>query len=207
MNQAQFARHIGVSKPRITKLIADGRLDGSFTLDENGKRHINAKKAVKLLDQVTSPTSTPKRDKMTARPMPPKVKKVKPRKSRAKAKTTRKVIKKPAKTPPKKGKEETILDAGTKGMTYGTARTYNEQYKAALKKLEYDQKKGTLINATDAERDSFNLGRQVRDQCLAIADRCSPLVAAEEDPFQCKQILLKEISYILDELSNTIARN
>jgi len=192
MNQTQFAKHIGVSSPRVSKLIADGKLDGAFKIDEKtGLRNINAEKAVDFLDQIRDITSAPARDKLKKKVSSKSSKRGKA--SKATSKTS------------EEEKESVVLAAGTKGMTYATARTYNEQYKAALKKLEYEERKGQLVERDKVERDSFNIARQARDQCLAIADRCAPLVAVETDQFQCHEILIEEISRILNELSNAIS--
>jgi phage terminase Nu1 subunit (DNA packaging protein) len=89
-------------------------------------------------------------------------------------------------------------------MDYSTARTLNEQYKAALKKLEFEERSGQLIGVDVVERTAFESGRKIRDQLQNVADRCSALVAAETDPFECKRILSKEINFILEELVNAL---
>lgn len=105
----------------------------------------------------------------------------------------------------KKVQEETIKKAGLGAETgFSEARTWNEKYKAALKKLEFEQKSGKLISVDEVEKRGFDAGRMIKEQCLSIADRCSPLVAAEADQFKCKQILVKEISRILEGLSDAL---
>jgi DNA-binding transcriptional MerR regulator len=105
----------------------------------------------------------------------------------------------------RKEKVETIRAAGMPlEMDYSAARTFNEQYKGALKKLEYEERSGKLIAVDVVEKAAFDSGRKIRDQLQNVADRCSALVAAESDQFQCKLILQKEINFILDDLSNQL---
>jgi len=101
-------------------------------------------------------------------------------------------------------KQKVAATAGMGTLDYQTAHTLNEQYKAALKKLEYDERSGKVVNADEVKRRAFTASRKIRDACLAIADRCHALVAAESDPFQCKQILMKEINFIMENLSETV---
>lgn len=101
-------------------------------------------------------------------------------------------------------KQKVAATAGMATLDYQTAHTLNEQYKAALKKLEYDERSGKVVNADEVKRRAFTASRKIRDACLAIADRCHALVAAESDPFQCKQILMKEINFIMENLSETV---
>jgi len=105
---------------------------------------------------------------------------------------------------PAEEKQKIVQKAGIEPIDYHTARTLNEKYKAALNKLEYEQKSGKLVDRDDVEKRSYNSERQIRDQVSSIPDRCAALVAAESDSFNCKQILLKEINYILENLSETL---
>ena len=76
--------------------------------------------------------------------------------------------------------------------------------KAEGEKLKNQREAGELIDASEVERDAFEAGRAIKHQCLAIADRTSSLVAAEQDPFKCKQILIQEVNFILEGLSDTL---
>lgn len=108
-------------------------------------------------------------------------------------------------TVPAEEKQRVAEKAGMQGIDLAKARLFNEQYKAALKKLEYEQKSGKLINVDEVEARGFEAGRMIKEQCLSIADRCSPLVAVESDQFKCKQILVKEISRILEGLNEALS--
>uniref|UniRef100_A0A6M3J4F4 Putative DNA binding, helix-turn-helix domain containing protein n=1 Tax=viral metagenome TaxID=1070528 RepID=A0A6M3J4F4_9ZZZZ len=92
----------------------------------------------------------------------------------------------------------------TGGLDVTTARALKMHYEAGLKKLEYEQKRGKLIEIEKIETAAFNAARKIRDQCLAIPDRCAALVAAESDRFECNTILKREITFILENLANEL---
>lgn len=101
--------------------------------------------------------------------------------------------------------KKTAEGEGTGGIDFQTARALNEQYKAALKKIQYEREHGLLVSVTEVKRVGFEMGKQIKEQCLAIPDRCAPLVAARSDAFECKKILTKEITFILQNLSDSLA--
>jgi len=180
LNQKEFAKHIGVSQPRVSKYIKDGLLKTS--VKRNGRWvDIDAKKAVKELGKSLDPGR--------------KVKAAGGRKKKKKSDEIDSEV-----------KENTAARAGTGGVDMATARALNEQYKAALKKLEFDQRKGILVNIEDMKRLAFEAGKQIKEHCLAIPDRCGPLVAANSDAFECKQILLEEINIALENLSEVLKK-
>lgn len=164
MTQSEYAQHIGVSQPRVHKMIQTGKIPKSAM---DGKRIIS-----ELADKALGKNLEPARKQKSELPV--------------------------------EEKEKVVQAAGIKTLDYTTARTLNEQYKAALNKLEYEQKSGKLIDASEVEKRAFLAGRLIRDQLLSIPDRCSALVAAESDAFNCKQIILKEINYILENLSDAV---
>lgn len=90
--------------------------------------------------------------------------------------------------------------------SFAEARTLERQYAAGLRKLEYDRKRKALIDAAEVKRIAFECAKQVKEGCLSIADRCAPVVAAENDVFRCKQILLDEITIILENMADEITR-
>lgn len=75
-------------------------------------------------------------------------------------------------------------------------------YEAALLKLKHDAELGKYLLADEVRKDAAEAARMTKDQVLALADRCAPLVAANSDQFECKQILLTEINYILQGIAD-----
>jgi hypothetical protein len=221
MNQVEFAAYMGVSKQYISSLINRGALTGAYTFDGQGY-DIDAAKAKAIIIANMDPSRArgrkppgrppgPKKpDKPKKKPQP-KPKAVKPKKKSAKPKKPKKTGTPAPKLEPKsqpthEEKEQVVESAGiVREMDFGRARTLHEQYKAALKKLEFDKLKGLVIDGPETYRRRFEIARQIRDQCLSIADRCAPVVAAESDQHKCREILLTEIRYIIDGIRQEIS--
>jgi uncharacterized protein YxjI len=75
-------------------------------------------------------------------------------------------------------------------------------YDAALKKLEYEQKNGDLLEKSSVERDAFETARRVRDSILNIPDRIGAELASSTDIFQVKEKLTKSLIQALEELAS-----
>ncbi len=86
-------------------------------------------------------------------------------------------------------------------LTFSIARTWNERYKAALRKLEYDQKISRLVDAREAETAADAMARRVRDAFADFPERLAPVLAAATDPHTAIKILRAEIRKVLVELS------
>lgn len=108
---------------------------------------------------------------------------------------------------PKEEKVEAVKNTEFEKLDYNEARTLNEQYKAMLNKLEYEEKANILVNIEDINSKLFKVARQIRDSIQAIPDRCSALVAVENDAWKCKQLLSTEIDFILNDLSEKLRIN
>ena len=80
----------------------------------------------------------------------------------------------------------------------------NELEKLLLAQIKRRRESDEVVDAEEVATAAFNAGKLVKEQCLAIAERVAPLVAAESDMFECKQILLKEINFVLESLSKSI---
>lgn len=78
-------------------------------------------------------------------------------------------------------------------------------WKAEGQKMSVEIDKGLYILASDVESKAFEAGRLIKEQCMAIADRCAPMVAASNDQFECKQIIVKEVTYILEGIADALS--
>lgn len=76
--------------------------------------------------------------------------------------------------------------------------------KSLLAALERRRVEGDYILASDVDREAFRAGAMIREGLESIAERCAPLVAATSDQFECREILYKEISFILNHLADTL---
>jgi len=74
--------------------------------------------------------------------------------------------------------------------------------KARIERLALSRE---FVRTDEIQKVAFECGRQVKDGCLAIADRCASLVAVASDADECKQILNREIRIILENLANSLA--
>lgn len=75
---------------------------------------------------------------------------------------------------------ERLIESGAVGLvTYGQALELKENYLALLRKLEYEQKSGDLVDITIAERALFEGARAARDAWLNWPARIGPLIAAD----------------------------
>ena len=176
--QNRAAKLIGIDGSRLSRLRQDGTLDGTWRRKGN-RYYFDVEKLRAALENNLAPENRGRRGK----------------KPGEKIKT-------------ESDKRQTIKKSGisdeAKTMGYSKARELNEAYKAALKKLEYEERSGKLVSREIVEKQAFDAANATKEACLAIPDRVAPLVAAESDAFQCKQIILKEINYILQEIGEKV---
>lgn len=98
--------------------------------------------------------------------------------------------------------EEDLDDEGT---TFSQARTAKELYLARLRKLEFEEKSGKLVDANAVRRAQFSLLRTIRDQLLELPDRLADELAAEDDPMEVRDLFMAELRSILSELADDLA--
>ena len=92
------------------------------------------------------------------------------------------------------------------GPSYAQSRAIKEAYNARLAKLEYEEKSGALVRTDSVKVAWFNMLRVLRDRVLNIPDRMAPLLAAETDPKQVRELLEAELRQILNDASDTIGK-
>jgi len=106
--------------------------------------------------------------------------------------------------PPDKTTEEkikTARKAGTASLTFHEARTLAQRFKAALLKLDVDERTGKLVEAEAVKKAAFDQARMVRDTLLNIPERIGAILAAESDQGKITGILTAEIRQALEGLS------
>jgi len=86
--------------------------------------------------------------------------------------------------------------------SYSDALTADKFYAAANKKLKFEQDSGKLVLKADVEKEAFEIARQVRDAILNISSRVSSILAAVNDENEVEEILTKELTQALEELSD-----
>ena len=98
-------------------------------------------------------------------------------------------------------RETTKLDKSNTVLSYESGRRLNEQYKAKLKKLEYDEKRGALIERAEVVDHATAAGILIKEKLSSLPGRLGAMTAAESDPFECEQMLKVEINQVLEDLS------
>ena len=112
---------------------------------------------------------------------------------------------KPAPEVPPMDDDELEQYANKKGIpSFSDSQRAKMAYEAKLKELDYAERKKMLVPAAEVEKRSFAAGQHIREALESIADRCAPLVAAESGQFECREILAKEINYVLAGLADIL---
>ena len=94
-----------------------------------------------------------------------------------------------------------VEEATSEGMSLADAQKLQAQYKAALLKLEYDEKSGALTSMAKVKIDFFNIARTTRDAILNIPAKISAELASITDAHIVSEKLTSELIEALEELS------
>lgn len=94
---------------------------------------------------------------------------------------------------------ETVLVDG-KALPIGKAKALKETYLARLRKLEFEEKSGRLVDRDAVEKALFSLAREDRDALVNWPARIAPLIAAELGIDQVKLAVILE-KYIREHLA------
>jgi len=133
LSQTEYAKHRGISQPRVSVMVKQGKLDGC--IKKIGKyKKIDRDKADEALKNNLDRIYNPNR------------------------KVTKKEV------------EETIKAVGFEHMSMTEAQKAQSQYKAALLKLDYEERTGELISASQVKKEVFGMARMTRDAILNIPD-------------------------------------
>lgn len=81
------------------------------------------------------------------------------------------------------------------------AQTARAAFDAKLKELALQQQMGKLVDADEVSRAAFALARQAQENLMAIPDRVSAILAAEDDPARVHDLLTLELTRVCDELA------
>ncbi len=188
-----YARHREVSPTAIQKAIKSGRLKGAAQKQTNGHWRIDADLADKLLAGRTNPTK--KRSKEASG-----------RGARPRAKGPRQADLFDGEEPALKPEidPETGLEIG-KGhgpipLDYQKAQAKKTQYQALLAELDYKTKCGELCETSKVDKESFRLGRQIRDALMRIPEREAALLAAESSEHAIKERLIAALMNAMEGL-------
>ncbi len=84
----------------------------------------------------------------------------------------------------------------------GVSRERKEHYNAEIARLQALKEREELVPTADVKRMASTLGRQIRDNILAIPNRVAPLLAAARDSAEVHRLLNEELRTALRVLSD-----
>jgi len=77
--------------------------------------------------------------------------------------------------------------------SFASRRAEREFWNAKMARLAYEERSGTLVDATKVRAEAFAFGRRVRDTMLNLPERLATELAAEQDPTKVHARLSEEI--------------
>jgi hypothetical protein len=86
------------------------------------------------------------------------------------------------------------------GATFAQAKTADMVFKAKLRKMEYDQRMGKLVEAEVVKQRWSAIYRLMVDRILAWPNRLAPEVAALTDERQVREAILREARALVNDL-------
>lgn len=86
-------------------------------------------------------------------------------------------------------------------MTYAKSRAIKEAYAARLKKLEYEQAMGSMVDSDEVRRQAYAAGKLTQTKIMSIPIRIAPQLAGMDDVQEIRRLLEDELRYALEELT------
>lgn len=170
----QYAKQRGVSPEAVSKAVRQGRI--STQLDEKGQRKINPEVADREWAENTDHA-------------------MRKRQGEGSLKAGRSTSEPPA---PEGEAPQAAPALGPASLAQSNA--IKAAYEARIKKLEYEEKSGKLIDANKVKLDAFKVGRVVRDNLLNIPNDIAGKLAAETDKKKIHIMLTEAITVALEEI-------
>ena len=212
VNQAEFARIVGVSKPYITKLVKTGKLK----LNENGK--LNLEESKKILSSSKNPSFDANREhaqKQKGVPLKERVEKAQSNENwtvlQGKEKDEYIESLKPKTAPKKEKPKDLIDDEDTKDLDsesmykinilFNKARAAEKVALAKLRDIDVKIKKGELLEAETVKREAAEVGNLITQKLYNMVYKLAPLLVGVETQKQAKDILESEVEIVLEELN------
>jgi len=186
-----YAKLRGVSPQYVRKLIQVGKLSVSCLKIEGKRKLVNVAKANRALDANLDHVN---------RKTQPKTQPCKKRKTQPK----RDQQTKDKKTSDQE-KQEAVTQAGFEDLTFSEARTWDERYKAALRKLKYEKEMGTLVEAERVKQKWIKQIVAVKTKILGIKSKCAPSINEMINDSDNKKRLLAIIDTCAREALEDIA--
>ena len=101
-------------------------------------------------------------------------------------------------------KNPSTMPEQTSGVNYQKSKAHKEMYEALIKKMEYEEKAGRLVDKAQVERDTFAANRVARDILLQLPGKLSPILIGETDMHKFEDVMRKEIIKALQNVTDTL---
>jgi hypothetical protein len=88
------------------------------------------------------------------------------------------------------------------GVTYAKSRAQREIYLARLAELEYDVKKGKLVDADEVRARVFTIARTARDILIGMPDRLAPRIVGETNQHEIHRMIAEEVARVCNEIAS-----
>ena len=89
-------------------------------------------------------------------------------------------------------------------MQYQKSRAVKESYTARLRKVEFEEKMGTIVHKEGIEKASFGVARILREKLKAVPNRLAPKVTVVTDQRENFIILQEEMESVIKEIQAAI---
>lgn len=190
VSKAEFARHVGVSRPAVTKMVNQGRIpvrsDGKINLEEA----VVAYEGSKQIGREVSADNGRKGGRgNTSGQAKAKTTKAKPKKSAPKSEVT-----------PDDEEDEPITATGINQQNlaaqFNKAKLAEKTYQAKLKEIEYKKARGELLDIDEVRADAKATAEDVRGKLFAIAPKLAPQVV-DKTPREAQRMIEEAINRAL----------
>lgn len=178
ISKREFARRIGVSDTAVRKAIKAGKIVKGFD-PEGGRESILFEIALREY----SATHNPAKATLKRKPKP------------IKSKASKSIDPAPAPEPEEAGEGQTVID-------FNTSRAKKMQYEAKIKRLEYEEKTGKLVDRESVYKGLFQIGKEFRNTMQALPDRVIDDIMASTTRNEGHAVLVKALNAALQEFSD-----
>ena len=99
---------------------------------------------------------------------------------------------------------QNLLDIELDTLDFNEARTLKERYLAGQAKVDYLEKIKTVYPVEEIQKESYAIGRELRDNLFNIADRLCDGLAVESDAGKIRETIKKEIKITLENIEKKL---
>ena len=90
-------------------------------------------------------------------------------------------------------------------VQYQKSRAVKESYTARLRKVEFEEKMGTIVRKEGVEKAAFGISRILREKLKALPNRLAPKVTVVTEQKENFIILTEEMEGVIHEIQSAIA--